>query len=101
MFSCNPCSTPTDTKPKLSGSGKPVFDPTLYRSLAGALQYLTLTRPDIAYAVQQICLYMHDPREPHLLALKRILRYLKGTMSHGLHIRPYHVDRLVASSDDD
>nr|GEY01841.1 uncharacterized mitochondrial protein AtMg00810-like [Tanacetum cinerariifolium] len=45
-------------------------DPTLYRSLAGGLQYLTFTRPDISYAVQQICLYMHDPREPHLDALK-------------------------------
>jgi len=45
-------------------------------SLAGALQYLTFTRPDIAYAVQQVCLHMHDPREPHLAALKRILRYI-------------------------
>ncbi|GJU44111.1 ribonuclease H-like domain-containing protein [Tanacetum coccineum] len=41
----------------------PVSDPTLYRSLAGALQYLTFTRPDISYAVQQVCLYMHDPSE--------------------------------------
>lgn len=62
MVSCNPCSTPTDTKPKLSSDGEPFDDPTLYRSLAGALQYLTFTRPDIAYAVQQFCLFMHDPR---------------------------------------
>ncbi|GJX14727.1 ribonuclease H-like domain-containing protein [Tanacetum coccineum] len=41
-----------------------------------ALQYLTFTRPDISYAVQQICLYMHDPRDPHFSALKRILRYV-------------------------
>ncbi|GJZ72953.1 ribonuclease H-like domain-containing protein [Tanacetum coccineum] len=54
--------------------GTPVVDPTLYRSLAGSLQYLTFTRPDITYAVQQVCLYMHDPREPHFSALKRILR---------------------------
>ncbi|GJX38840.1 ribonuclease H-like domain-containing protein [Tanacetum coccineum] len=46
-------------------------DPTLYGSLAGGLQYLTFTRPDLSYAVQQICLYMHDPREPHFAALKR------------------------------
>ncbi|GJS45210.1 ribonuclease H-like domain-containing protein [Tanacetum coccineum] len=39
------------------------------------LQYLTFTRPDISYAVQQVCLHMHDPREPHLAALKRVLRY--------------------------
>ncbi|GJU34408.1 ribonuclease H-like domain-containing protein [Tanacetum coccineum] len=56
-------------------TGDPVLDPTLYRSLAGGLQYLTFTRPDISYAVQQICLYMHDPREPHLADLKRLLRY--------------------------
>jgi hypothetical protein len=52
--------------------------------LAGALQYLTITRPDIAYAVQQVCLHMHDPRVPHLTATKRILRYLQGTLDLGL-----------------
>ncbi|GKA11247.1 ribonuclease H-like domain-containing protein [Tanacetum coccineum] len=41
-------------------------------------EYLTFTRPDLSYAVQQICLYMHDLREPHLAALKRILRYVQG-----------------------
>ncbi|KAJ9549163.1 hypothetical protein OSB04_021706 [Centaurea solstitialis] len=101
MVSCNPCSTPADTKTKLAVDGEPVPDPTLYRSLAGALQYLTFTRPDIAYAVQQVCLFMHDPRIPHLNVLKRILRYLKGTLSHGLHIKASAVDRLVAYSDVD
>jgi hypothetical protein len=48
------------------------------------LQYLTFTRPDIAYAVQQVCLHMHDPRESHLTAMKRILRYLRGTPDYGL-----------------
>jgi hypothetical protein len=59
-------------------------DPTEYWSLAGALQYLTFTRPDIAYAVQQVCLHMHNPREQHLAAIKRILPYVKGMLSHGL-----------------
>ncbi|KAJ9566120.1 hypothetical protein OSB04_002086 [Centaurea solstitialis] len=101
MVSCNTCNTPADTKTKLAVDGEPVPDPTLYRSLAGALQYLTFTRPDIAYAVQQVCLFMHDPRLPHLNALKRILRYLKGTLSHGLHLKASAVDRLVAYSDAD
>jgi hypothetical protein len=89
MADCKPCSTPVDTNPKVSATtGTPVSNPSDFRSLAGALQYLTFTRPDIAYAVQQICLHMHDPREPHLAALKRILRYVRGTLHLGLQLRP-------------
>ncbi|GJZ84793.1 ribonuclease H-like domain-containing protein [Tanacetum coccineum] len=66
--------TLVDTEKKLGPEGSPVTDPTLYRSLVGALQYLTFTRPNLLYAVQQLCLYMHDPREPHLNAMKRVLR---------------------------
>ncbi|GJU96048.1 ribonuclease H-like domain-containing protein [Tanacetum coccineum] len=71
---------------KLGSDGDPVSDPTLYRSLAGALQYLTFTRPDLSYVVQQVCLYMHDPRDPHFTALKRILRYVRGTLDYGLQL---------------
>nr|GEY70953.1 RNA-directed DNA polymerase, eukaryota [Tanacetum cinerariifolium] len=73
MLNCKPSWTFVDTESKLGVGGDPVSDPILYRSLAGSLQYFTFTRPDISYAVQQICLHMHDPREPHLSALKRIL----------------------------
>jgi len=63
MAECHSTSTPVDTQVKLSATaGAPVADPSAYRSLAGALQYLTLTRPDLACAVQQVCLFMHDPR---------------------------------------
>nr|GFA01437.1 hypothetical protein [Tanacetum cinerariifolium] len=78
MANCNPLRTPVDTDSKLGPEGVAVQDPTLYRSFAGGLQYLTFTRPDLSYAVQQICLYMHDPQEPHFAALKRILRYVRG-----------------------
>ena len=52
MTDCKPCTTPVDVNPKLSTDGAPVSDPTDFRSLAGAPQYLTFTRPDISYAVQ-------------------------------------------------
>ena len=45
-----------------------------------------LTRPGLAYAIQQVCLFMHVPREPHLMLIKRILLYVKGTLSSRLHI---------------
>ncbi|XP_019101948.1 PREDICTED: uncharacterized protein LOC109133362 [Camelina sativa] len=102
MSNCKRVTTPVDTSAKLHAAvGPPVADPSLYRSLAGALQYLTFTRPDIAYAVQQICLYMHDPREPHFTAMKRILRYLKGTISEGLHITRSNTTTLTAYTDAD
>ncbi|VFQ71042.1 unnamed protein product [Cuscuta campestris] len=72
MVSCKPASTPVDTRGKRSASaGPPAPDPTLYQSIVGALQYLTFTRPDITYAVQQLCLFLHDPRLPHVTAMKR------------------------------
>ncbi|XP_035830959.1 uncharacterized mitochondrial protein AtMg00810-like [Helianthus annuus] len=101
MKSCNPVTTPVDIHTKLSASGEPFDNPTLYRSLAGALQYLTFTRPDICYAVQQICMHMHAPTMAHWHALKRIIRYIQGTISYGLTIG-YSVDpSLMAYTDAD
>ncbi|GKB78775.1 ribonuclease H-like domain-containing protein [Tanacetum coccineum] len=73
MRNCHSCRTIV-IESKLGADSTPGSDPTLYRSLDVALQYLTFTRPDVSYAVQQVCLYMHDPREPHLAVLERILR---------------------------
>ncbi|KAK9099064.1 hypothetical protein Syun_026109 [Stephania yunnanensis] len=102
MSSCKPSATPVNTKPKVSATASTVFDdPTLYRSLAGALQYLTFTRPDISYAVQQVCLHMHDPRIDHMSALKRIIRYVQGTLDHGLHLYPSSSSTLVSYTDAD
>ncbi|WVZ90303.1 LOW QUALITY PROTEIN: hypothetical protein U9M48_036613, partial [Paspalum notatum var. saurae] len=102
MAECHSTATPVDTRAKLSATdGSPVADPSEYRSLAGALQYLTLTRPDLAYAVQQACLFMHDPRESHLALIKRILRYVKGTLSTGLHLSKSSPRSLTAYSNAD
>jgi hypothetical protein len=102
MSECHPTATPVDARAKLSATeGALVADPSEYRSLAGALQYLTLTRPDLAYAVQQVCLFMHDPREPHLALIKRILWYIKGSMSAGLQLGSGTIDQLTAYSDAD
>ncbi|GJS46116.1 ribonuclease H-like domain-containing protein [Tanacetum coccineum] len=101
MVNCNSSRTPIDTESKLGDTGDIVSDSTLYRSLAGSLQYLTFTRPDISYAVQQVCLHMHDPQEPHLSALKRILRYVRGTLVYGLHLFSSSTTDLVAYTDAD
>ncbi|KAI3706128.1 hypothetical protein L1987_76386 [Smallanthus sonchifolius] len=102
MTNCKPASTPVEVGSKLSANvGAPFSNSSLYRSLAGALQYLTITRPDISYAVQQVCLFMHAPRELHFQLLKRILRYLKGTISQGLLISPSPSTKLTAYSDAD
>jgi hypothetical protein len=75
---------------------------TSYRSQTGAPvpQYLIFSRPDIAYTVQHVCLHMHTPREPHLTALKRILRYLRGSLDYGL-LRPSLMSELVVYTDAD
>ncbi|PRQ54450.1 putative RNA-directed DNA polymerase [Rosa chinensis] len=68
----------------LKDEGIPLANPTLYRSIVGALQYLTFTRPDIAYAVNTVCQFMTAPTDIHYAAVKRILRYLQGTIKNGL-----------------
>jgi hypothetical protein len=55
-----------------------------YRQLVGALQYCTLTRPEIAYSVNQLCQHLHSPTSAHWTTLKRVLWYLKGSVDHGL-----------------
>ena len=67
------------------GDGPPLSNPTLYQSLVGALQYVTLMHPDISFAVNQVCQFLKSPIEDHLVAVKRILHYLKGTTNHNLH----------------
>jgi hypothetical protein len=61
---------------------------------------MTFTRSDIAYVVQQICLHMHDPQEPHLTDMKRIMRYLQGTSDYSLMCRLSCSDLVVYTDAD-
>ncbi|RVW98037.1 Retrovirus-related Pol polyprotein from transposon RE1 [Vitis vinifera] len=66
------------------GGGEPLSNPSLYRRLVGNLVNLTVTRPDISYVVHQVSQYLSAPRSTHYVVVLRILRYLKGTLFHGL-----------------
>jgi hypothetical protein len=101
MLDCRPCETPIDTAGKVSGNDGTLLstaDASDYRSIVGALQYLTMTRPDLQYAVQQACLHMHAPTTSHQSLVKRILRYVRGTTSLSLHLRRSDKLDLVAYS---
>jgi hypothetical protein len=89
MTLCKPCATPMSGNEKLSiGKGTPLGlrESTHYRSIVGALQYLTLTRSDINFAVNKVCQYLPAPTEHHWAAVKRIIRYLKSCVKIGLKI---------------
>jgi hypothetical protein len=102
MAECHATTTPVDTRAKLSATkGAPVANALDYQSIVGELPYLTLTRPDLLYAMQQVCLYMHALREPHLALVKCILRYVMGTLKFGLHIGISDWCSITAYSDAD
>ena len=81
--------------------GDLLFDPTMYRQLVGSLNYLTITRPDISFAVQQVSQFMKAPRHLHFVASRRIIRYLRGSSRRGLFFPHGTSLRLVAYSDVD
>ena len=64
-----------------------MHDPSMSRLVVGALQYILVTCPELSYAVNKVCQFMHNPQEHHWKAVKRILRYLVVTRSHGLLIQ--------------
>ncbi|XP_059307685.1 uncharacterized mitochondrial protein AtMg00810-like [Lycium ferocissimum] len=81
--------------------GDLILDPTLFRQLVGSLNYLTITRPDISFAVQQVSQFMQTPRHLHLVASRRIIRYLSGTSTRGLYFPSGSHIQLKAFSDSD
>jgi histone deacetylase 1/2 len=106
LVHCGPISTPMASSDRLSATDGNLLsaeDSTRYRSVVGGLQYLTMTRPDLSFAVNKVCQYLHAPRCTHWTAVKRILRYVKATLTHGLLLRPATspTDLLSAFSDAD
>ncbi|KAE8704478.1 hypothetical protein F3Y22_tig00110450pilonHSYRG00264 [Hibiscus syriacus] len=97
MLECKSTSTPMEPNIKMCAHEvKDLEDATMYRQLVGSLIYLTLTRPDISYAVGVMSRYMQNPKKPHLEAVRRILRYVKNTIDYGLLYKKGEDCKLVS-----
>lgn len=103
MEGCNPAHTPMEERLRLSReSTAEEVDATEYRRIVGSLCYLVHTRPDLAFAVGYVSRFIERPTEEHMMAVKRILRYVAGTTHYGLHYkRKTKETRLVGYSDSD
>ena len=100
MLDAKPISSPMSSSQKLSlFSGATYSDPSNYRSVVGALQYLSLTQLDISFAVNKFWQFMHKPTNDHWTTVKRIFRYLKFSINFGLLIRPSKSTQLSIYSD--
>jgi hypothetical protein len=103
MKGCNPSHVSMENRLKLSKSSTaPLVDAIEYRRIVGALRYLMNTRPDLSYAVGYVSRFMEKPTTEHLLAVKRVLRYIAGTVDYGCHYgKKKGADVLVGYSDSD
>lgn len=89
MENAKPTKTPCCPSVRLvTYDGVSLFDPIEYRNMVGALQYLTFTRPDLAFSVHQLCQFLNPPTTTHLEATKCVLRYIHGTLYHGITFTP-------------
>jgi histone deacetylase 1/2 len=102
MHDSKPVSTPMSTSCSLiAPTDTPVCDVTAYQKIIGSLQYLSLTRPDISFCVNRLSQYLATPTSLHLQAAKRVLLYLKGTITQGLHLTRDKAFNLTAFCDAD
>lgn len=100
MDKANSLPTPMVSSLQLSKEkGEPNENEKQYISILGALQYVTITRPDITYRVNKVSHYMNKSLSDHQIAIKRILRYLKGTNNLGLNMRASKVLNLTCYAD--
>lgn len=102
LLACKPVETPLPQNHQLALSTSPLFkDPAQYRRLVGRLIYLTITRPDLSYAVHILSQFMQCPRQDHFDAAIRVLRYIKGHPGQGLMLRADCNLQLYAYCDSD
>ena len=95
-------STPLEMNAHLTPlDGTPLSDATLYRQLVSSLVYLIVTRPDIAYVIHLVSQFLVAPYSTHYVVVIHILRYIKGTMFHGLHFSAHSILDLCAYFDAD
>lgn len=102
MEECNSVRNPMVPGNKLTktGAGDEV-NPTTYKQLVGSLRYLTATRPDLIYSVNLVSRYMESPTEQHMMATKRILRYIQGTRDFGIQYKVGGEQKLIGYVDSD
>ncbi|XP_026398952.1 uncharacterized protein LOC113294788 [Papaver somniferum] len=86
MSESKPVAAPLTIKHDLHQTTSVLADATQYRQMVGSLQYLIITRPDIAHAINLVSQFMHRPTIIHLQAIKRILRYLNDTLDYGIRL---------------
>ena len=104
MHDCKAVSTPVNSDLKLVAAENPkeVVNHRMYQAIVGSLLYLsTRTRPDIAYAVSSVARFCAEPTQQHWVAVKRILRYLKGTRNYGLSYKKDDESEVTGYSDAD
>jgi len=102
MEECKATSTPMNQKEKLcKDDGADKIDEGYFRSIIGCLMYLTTTRPNILFVVSLLSRFMHRASELHLIAAKRILRYVRGTVSYGVKYDKCQSFKLHGFSDSD
>lgn len=80
MQDCKFSPSASSVKPEVFHPDPPMDDPYWFRTIVGSLQYLTLTRPETAFAVNLACQHMHAPLQSHFVVVNKILRYIKGTI---------------------
>ena len=102
MDGIKPISTPMVTFLNLlKKHSDPFKDPTLFRQIVGSLQYLSIARPDISFVIGKLSQMMHDPSNDHWDVLKKVLRYLKGTIQYDLFLSKNSSQQLTLFTDAD